>query len=328
MKVTPMAGPASSPGTAIGSVEVGRTASPDKMERAKAIAAGNPPPEVSAADPQLERIDARRIKMRVNRTPLSHVPEAPVETPEQNTIDAESSKVDNNSQATVEATQPLSPQYAALAREKQAVRQERAELARLKAELEAAKGNPASNLEAELKTNPLGTLQRYGISYEQLTEALLADPQNQELKALKDEINALKEGFNKTLADRDTAQEAQVLAEIRREADRLVTSSEDFELVKAQGRVKDAVKLIHENWKQTGEVLDTAEALALVEEELLSDAMKIAALKKVQGKLAPPPQPQPAGEKQMRTLTARDTASRPLSAKERAIAAFHGTLKR
>lgn len=331
MKITPLAGPTSAPGTALGTVEVTRSASPDRMERAKAIAAGADPTQAlpEQKDPQLERPDARRIKMKVNRTPLSQ-PVQQVETAtEEPQALTESSIPDNTSNAPAEATQPLSPLAAQLAREKQAVRQERAEIARLKAEIEAARGNlQPNNFEAELKADPLGALQKYGITYEQLTEAVLADPSNKEINALREEIKALREGFDKTLNDRDAAQEAQVLSEIRKEADRLVSSSDEFELVKSQRAVPHAVELIKRTFKQTGEILSTEEALQEVENILLEDATNLAKLKKVQSKIAPPPQPQPVGEKQMRTLTARDTATRPMTAKERALAAFHGTLKR
>jgi hypothetical protein len=87
------------------------------------------------------------------------------------------------------------------------------------------------------------------------------------------------------------------------------------------------MRFIEKTYDETGDVVDVHEALQLFEEEYFKDALKLANAKKVQSKLAPPapvPQPQRSG---MRTLTNRDTAQMPIDRKQRALAAFHGTLR-
>jgi hypothetical protein len=234
--------------------------------------------------------------------------------------------------AVVEATQPLSPQFAALAKQKRALQLERAQLDKERAEL-GARGTreDSSALLERLKSAPMSVLQEAGVTYDQLTEAILSGQSgaNPEIASLKQELKALKEGLDKTFVDRDTAQEQAALGEMRKEADRLAKEGDSFELVRETGSVPQAIELIHRTYKQTGEILDVQEALQLVEDELIGESLKLAKLAKVQGRLAPPPlQPQQQPQRQMRTLTARDGSAAPLSARARAIAAFQGTLRK
>jgi hypothetical protein len=117
---------------------------------------------------------------------------------------------------------------------------------------------------------------------------------------------------------------------MRKEAQTLVAEGEDYELVRETRSIPQVMTLIERTYRETGEVLEVSEALKLVEDELYKDSLKLAALKKVQSGLAPAqPAPQPMQpQRQMRTLTNRDTASVPMSRKARALAAFQGTLKK
>lgn len=329
MKISPATG-GNTPGQALGTADVGRTADAGKVARAIAVAQGQTPPEAAPAT-QAERPNVRALKMRTNySTDRDLTPAVEQVTTESAPAMTESSMPDKVEGAAVEATQPLSPQLAALAKEKRALQLQRAELEKAKAELDALKGSNAPNLEQELKSNPLGTLQKLGITYDQLTEAVLQDPQNLELEKLRQEIAQIKDGFNKTLAERDNLAKEQVKREIAMDAQRLAAEGSDYELVRETGSVPMVVELIERYFNETGEVMNTEEALSLIETELVEEASKIAGLSKVRGKIAPQataPQLQPA-QKQMRTLTSRDNATQALTARQRAIAAFNGTLKR
>lgn len=229
-----------------------------------------------------------------------------------------------------EATKPLSPQYAALARERRALQVKEREIA---AREQALSGKqPAGSVPIEeFKSNPLKVMLDHGVTYEQLTQAILADQSNPEISALQKKVDTLETGFDKKLQDREAQAEQQVLTEMRREATQLATTP-DFELVAAERAVPTVMQLIEKTYRKTGEVLDVKEAMQLVEDELLATYTKAAQFKKVQERLAPPPappaQPKPWNGQQMRTLTNRDTATAPMSAKARALAAFQGTLKR
>ena len=345
MKITPIAN-GGTPGTNIGAVSTERT-SPDRIAAAKAIAAGEAPIRVSQSDipvdPQVARAQQsiRKIKMNTNASPerFNEVLEQQVQ---QNQEQADpNSAISNDTEqtnATNEETKPLSPQFAALAKQRRALQVKEREL---QAREEALKSRPSMNdgqeIVARLKAQPLSVLQEHGVTYEQLTEAILANQGgvNPEIQALKAEIKALKEGVDKNFIDRDTAAETQALAEMRKEAVVLAQEGDAFDMIRETNSLPDVMELIRRTYKTTGEVLDVQEAMTLVENDLLNESLKIARYKKVQSKLSPaqeqsgvqnPQQQQrPQG---MRTLTNRDSATVPMSRKERALAAFRGTLKK
>lgn len=226
-----------------------------------------------------------------------------------------------------EATGPISPQFAALAKQRRSLQVKERELT----EREKALSNPTADQDsiskARLLEKPLDVLLEAGVTYEQLTEAILANQGNSEINSLKAELEDLRKGVDQKLTDRDAQAERQVLAEMRKEAEQLVAEGEDFELVRGMGKIPDVMKLIERTYRESGEVLDVKEALGLVEKELLAEAEKIAGYKKVRSQFIPQT-PQMQRHQGMRTLTNRDTASVPMSAKQRALAAFHGTLTR
>lgn len=224
-----------------------------------------------------------------------------------------------------EATGPLSPQFAALAKQRRSLQVKERELA----EREKKLSNPGQGSIAldRLKAEPLRVLLESGVTYEQLTEAILKDQSNPEIRTLKDEFTSLKEGVNKQLTDRDQQAEQQVLQEMRREATNLVAQNDDFELIRGTESVPDVMQLIERTYRKTGEVLDVKEACQLVEDELFKETQKLAKLKKVQSQFAPVQQ-QLQPQRGFRTLTNRDTANAPMSAKQRALAAFRGELTR
>lgn len=271
----------------------------------------------------------RAMKMDTNATPLQLEPpisqEKPVEGADQKLL------ISNNNETakeTVEATQPLSPQYAELARKRRSLQVKERELAeKEKALLDKSQGSDFIEL-AKLKAQPLSVLLEAGVTYEQLTEAILANQGNAEVNALKAELTALKEGVDKKFIDQEQAAEQQVLREMKKEATLLVSQGDQFELVRETKSIPDVIRLIEQAYKETGEVLDVSEACKLVEDELLKEAQKLAGLKKLQAQTSQPvmhPQQRQVG---VRTLTNKDTVSVPASAKQRALAAFYGTLKK
>lgn len=319
-------------------VDVGRTANPQKMERARAIARGEVPPE---ADKQVERLqnDSRRIKMRVNRSPerldvdneLVEALSPALENNQEvtNPIDKttpelpESSKTDTPDKGNVEAIQPLSPQFAALAKQKRALQLERAEFEKLKS------SGPTELIE-RLKSQPLKVLQEHGVTYDQLTEAILNDGGvNPEIEELKKEIRALKEGVDKSFESREVQAEEAALTEMLFEAEGLAKEGETYEMIREQDAYDKVLKHIHSTYKATGRVLDVTVAMDKVEADLFKEAERLANLGKVKARIGQPaPTPLQPQQRQMKTLTARDSASSQMSSRARAIAAFNGTLKR
>ncbi len=288
------------------------------------------PQATSAVDPQAARIQSvRSLRMNTNATPGS-VPVSATPPPAEEPLTK--TDTDDPAPGTVEATQPLSPQLAALAKQKRALQvKERELLDREKALANQPPDQGDGNaLLARLKSEPLSVLLEAGVTYDQLTEAILGNQSGNgpEIQALKAEIKALKEDVTKTFTDKDTQAKKQVLAEMQREATSLAAEGDTFELVRETGSIPQVMDLIERTYDTSGEVLDVSEALQLVEDELISESLKLAALKKVQGRLQPeaPPVPQPQQRPLMRTLTNRDGAVAPLSRKERALLAWSGNL--
>jgi hypothetical protein len=275
-------------------------------------------------EPQGTRM--RSLKMSTNATP-GVAPPAEGETP----------SLSANSEGAPEASadnQPLGPQYVALAKQRRSLQKERQAFEKEKADLVARGATPADAVAiADLKRNPLGMLRKAGLTLEDLTQAVVNDRGDDqsyaEINALKAEIAALKEGVDKRFTDARTQEEQQALAQMKREATNLVAQSgETYELVRETGGIPIVMNLIERTYRKSGEVLQVSEALQLVEEELLADFQKRAALKKVQATFAPPPAPAPQSRHPMRTITNRDAASPPLDRRSRALAAFQGTLKK
>lgn len=322
---------------------LGQTADASKLARAKAIAAGQNVPRGTdlSGDVQVDRTQAslKKIKMRTQVSTNRH--DVPIQEPIIGAIEA---AVDNTKSDVVEPakepeeTRPLSPQFAELARAKRALQVKERDLALREEALKTQ--NPAGNedLIAKLKANPLSVLQEAGVTYDQLTEAILNNQSglNPEIQRLEAKIKALEEGVNGQLTSRDQQAEQQVLAELKREALALTAQGEQFEAIREAKAHQYVVDLIHRTWKSTGEVMDVTEAAELVENQLIDEALPFARIKKVQSRLTPAqeeqvaqtPAPPKPGTKIMRTLTNRDSASPVMDRRARAIAAMNGTLKR
>ena len=338
MKISPLPN-GGTPGTNIGNVEVGGVATPQsKKEAAKAAFLGQEAPvriteSTNYEDPQVAKAkeSIRKIKMRTNASPLS-IKDILVETPDPEVT--ESAKIDPNEQvqATTEDTKPLSPQFAALAKQRRALQVKERELADREKAL-ATKNTSSDDMvsRAKIKSEPLSVLQEAGVTYDELTQAILAnqggiDPQIQELK---NEIKALKEGVDKSFSSQTEAQEEAALTQMLVEAESLAKEGDAFEMIRERNAYDKVLRKIYDTYKKSGQVLDTEQVMIEVENQLLDESLKLANIKKVQSKLTPkePPVQQQEQFKQMKTLTNRDNARPILDKKARALAAFHGTLK-
>lgn len=344
MKITPVAQGSGVPAD----TSTGQTADPGKLARAKAIAAGQEIPQ--SGDQQVDRTRAslKKIKMRTqvsqNRHEFQEVPQDTVDAvldaaPNTvNTVEIPTPDVVEPTQA--EETKPLSPQFAALARQKRALQVKEREIAQRE---EALETQPGPNMDeyvskADLLAKPLEVLLGNGVTYDRLTEDILnqqsapIDPQKLRAEIKED----LKKELLGEFGTRDQQAEAQVLADIKRDAIQITSQGEEFEAIREARAQNTVVDLIHRTWKQTGEILDTVEAAQLVENQLIEEALPFAKLKKIQGRLTPAqevqvaqtPTPQKPGTKIMRTLTNRDNASPIMDRRTRAIAAMENRLKK
>ena len=312
--------------------------SPDKIERIKAIAEGRP--EAPQQEAELKpHDDMPRIKLKTDQSIYREL-EAPSpqeasaqETPNQssaNNTPAEIGVSDTGVQApaATEATQPLSPQMANLARQRRALQVKERELA----EKEKALTDSLTLYKERIKSQPLSVLQEEGVTYDKLTQDILASQNNPDVLALKAEMKALKEGLDKQLADKDLQAEQAVLNQIHQNVKHIASQGDDYKLIRETGSAKDVVELIRRTWKQTGEVLDEREAMGLIEKELREDWSRLEKVMKPEGNPSVPEAsavtPKSPARPVMQTLTNKDQARPILDRKTRAILAMQGKLQR
>jgi len=259
-------------------------------------------------------------------------PEAAVEAPQQT---EELSQLANNGEVKEEPTeatsQPLSPQFVALAKKEQAIRKK---LQELKAQQESFERERANYVAKEsLRENPLSALNELGLTYDKLTELQLSqqnpDPNQQtleQIEKLKAQLEERLTSFDKKLEDRDKQAYDAAVNQIRKDVELLVDSDPSYETIKASGEIGAVVELMERVFQKEGTVLSVEEAAKLVEDALterelqrLQSLLKVSKLKqrlgaveKTQQQKEVQPQPQP-------TLSNTQSVNRPLSARERAI---------
>lgn len=256
------------------------------------------------------------------------------------------------------AEEPLSSQFAQLARKEKAIRAKAMELkaqeaaikakeAEIEAKFKSSAPTPSSLPDRLKSADPkivMEALDEMGLSYDDLSARLLNAPtpealaQQKYLKSLEDKIAALEEAQNKSVKsfeEQQKQQYQQAVNQIKNEAKSLVSSGDEFETIRETGSIDDVVELIERTFKEDGVLLTVQDACNAVEEHLVEEAMKIARLAKIQQRLAPKPtapkveapKQEPVKQPQLKTLTNSVSSSRPLTAKERAILAFKGELK-
>lgn len=281
-----------------------------------------------------------------------------IKAPESAQMDTKDSPSEEPTEATKPKEDPLTSQYALLARKEKALRAKvqaqdaamkarEAEFAEREAAIKAKEAEYSSNYisKSRIKSDPLSVLTEEGVSYDELTNAILnpvkQDPRVMaEIERLKAEVQATKD-YQAKAKEENAAQQKQAynqaVNQIRNEAKQLVEKDPSFEMIKETKSVGDVVELIEKTYKEDGILLSVEEAATEVEEYLATQAVRLAQINKVKAKLnsaQKPAQPAPQSEapaKQsqpgMKTLTNAVNASKSMSARERAIAAFKGQLK-
>lgn len=268
-------------------------------------------------------------------------------------------------EAPVKEDEALSAKFAALARREKSIRQQmkaKEESFRQREDALKAKETEYQTRyipKDKFAQNPFEALQEAGVTEEQIAQYLAGRPTgtDAELLNLKKELQALKAEQEQAKSQVKTDAEQrydQAKKQIKTEVSMLVDSDDSFEVIKARGDLaKDAVvELIEEVYKAEGYLMSVSDAAAEVEnhlqEETLNDIKRFSDLKKIKEKLNPPapvveaPQKQQAQKpgptvtqnmerQQVSTLSnrAEQLATKPMTNKERrerAIAAFHGTL--
>lgn len=246
-------------------------------------------------------------------------------------------------EAKVPEKEQMDPKFAALARKERA---NRAEAMKLKAEKDAwiaekAKYEsdyiPRSKLKEMGRNNPLGLLEQAELTADEYTQALLnTSPEKADIMKLHAKIAELESKLTQTsskMDERETQAYDQAVNQIRNDVKIFVSADPDYEMIRETNSQEAVVELIKENFNTTGTILSIDDAAKQVEEYLTEEAMKMARLKKVQTKLAPPPleAPKPQPQKpSIKTIThSMSSPNAKASEKERisrALLAFKGQL--
>lgn len=255
---------------------------------------------------------------------------------------------------------PLSSQYAVLARKEKALRAkaQAQEAAWKQRELEFQQREEAIKAkDAEyqskyipkdrLTNDTLNALTDAGLTYEQITQLMLnqPDPQSQaqadyqrRIDAKLVQIEEAQKRAEQSVQQQQKQQYDQALNQISLEAKDLVASDPDtYEAINSTGSIRDVVKLIERTFNEDGVLMTVEDAAREVEEYLTEEATKLSRLKKIQriinanaNKQSQQPQATPATKSSqpqtMKTLTNSVGASGKLSQRDRAILAFKGEL--
>lgn len=246
-------------------------------------------------------------------------------------------------QGTVAAPQAADPKMAALAKREMFIRDQQRKNELKEAELKAKEESFSSDNyipKHKLIESPYQTLIDSGVPYDKVTEQALAvmgnaDPVKQLVTQLQAEIADLKKNQTeaKTAEEQKTTEAyQQVIKQIGSDVKQAVDANAEFETIKAWNAYGAVVKLIEEDFKKTGVVLSVSQACKEVEDVLLEQSLLISKAPKVQSKLAEAVQAaQPKTSEAQPVMKSVSNSvsvnSRPLSQRERAIAAFKGQAK-
>lgn len=238
---------------------------------------------------------------------------------------------------------------AKIQQQEQALKSREAAIAAREAELTAKNTEYTSDRYVSLedfKTDPLAVMAKTGLSYDQLTEQLLNQPQRDPrmeatIKKLEAKIQSLEsanETSQKTYQEREEANYQAAVKQISQDAKALVKADPiAYEAIFKTGSVRDVVELITETYNKDGIVLSVEEAAQQVEEYLVEEGFNtVSKIDKIKKRMQANAQsaasektPNPTNKQSqpMKTLTNASSSQRQLSAKERAILAFKGELK-
>jgi hypothetical protein len=194
-----------------------------------------------------------------------------------------------------------------------------------------------------VKQDALSVLEESGVSWDELTQQVVnrqpTDPRvNQNIARLEAKIQQLEaanQASQKTYAEQQTANYQAAVKQIKADVKQLVYTDPEFETIKAMKATNDVVELIEQTYAKDGIVLSVEDAAKEVENYLVEEGLKITQISKIKARMAAANASRPATQEktqsnqqtQMKTLTNASSSTRPLTVRERAIAAAEGRLK-
>lgn len=219
-----------------------------------------------------------------------------------------SESVSAEAPAKSEASLPLSPQLAALARKEQALRKEQASVKarELALDKERSEISDLKRIKAQIAAGDYSEADKL-LDYEKYTQHKLGkDPRTDELEKIRSEVAAVKAAQEKDVEDRFNSAVQQRRVAVKG----LIASGDEFKAIKAKGAEEAVVQHILDTWENDEIELSPEQAAKEVEAELLARAESWASLvRKDQPQVsAPQPKELPPLKTGMKTLT-NDMAS-------------------
>ena len=221
-----------------------------------------------------------------------------------------------------------------------------AELKKVKAEKEAiAKAQEGKLTKDEFLSQLRQDPTQLGLSYDELGQVYLnqGTPVDQQVKTMAARISELESKLSQAVTGAQEAQTAayqQAIKQIDTEVKTLVNKSDAYEVTRSQGAEDAITKLIELTYQEEGILMDVEDAAAQVEAHLEQEALALFnKSQKLKAKLSPATPAPSAEETQLKqaqnpqtrpnTLTHGmvQASSKPMSRRDRAIAAFQGKLK-
>lgn len=191
--------------------------------------------------------------------------------------------------------------FAALSRKEKALKSKESEL-ESKIKLLQEKEQRFEQYERLKRENPLRFLEENGLTYEEITKAVLNDgeltpeqKQQNVLAQLQDEIKGLKEKLveyetenKRKEAELTEKKYEEVILNYKNEIYETVSGNEKYELIQANDAYEDVYELIGAYYQTHKRVLDIHEAAEMVESYLEEQAEKLVRTKKLSSKFVSP----------------------------------------
>lgn len=193
-----------------------------------------------------------------------------------------------NNSPVAESTTPvesvrLSAQVSAIARKEQAFRQRELALKEREKAMESrlAGGDKYETLKEKLNAKDYAEAEALGLNYEDYVKYVLEkqggeDPVQNELKALRAELETFKKGTEESA----TQAYEETVSEYKKEIARMVLDNPEFSSIKELKREDAVLQVILDTFEEDGEELTISEAAKLVEEQLVTYGKAFIALPK------------------------------------------------
>jgi len=235
------------------------------------------------------------------------------------------------------------PRIVELERKELAIRQQTLKMQRIKQELEQMQKQSEGRLSAEeWKKKFLEDPTQLGIDYQDMADKYLTQPSEEKkmISSLQREIEGLRSQYQQQMQQLEQAQKQAYENAVRQlESDTkslIASKASEFEAISVLGREQDVVDLIKSTYEKEQVLMSVEQAARQVEQRLIDEALKYAGLSKVKAKIVPTSetkQEDTKEQKQTQTTLSRSLSQTsgpltPAQLRERAIAAFNGTLNK